>query len=284
MQEAPISPTPNVFDYVDYRQFLQAWHDFKKSQKKNFSSRFLARQMGLSSPSFFRMVITGQRNLSLRSLPAFMRALQLTGRAARYFEILVQFNQSESADEQRQLFMELDRLRLRVSMKSLDREQKEYLTNPLFAIVHEMLALPGFTDDPIVLAGRMVKDTSARDVAAALQTLKNLGLIRRENGAWKQCEAVLSTAAEVAEYDVTRFHLRALGYASTALLRVEAGKREYGSVTVAMTPKRFEKIKARLKELAQDVIRDTSRDQLSKDAQIYQLNFQCFPVTRDGKK
>ena len=71
----------------DYREFIQIWINSKKNSKINFSA--LTRKAGFSSRSFIKEVLEGKRNLTNKSFPKFVRAFDLKGREAKFFECLV---------------------------------------------------------------------------------------------------------------------------------------------------------------------------------------------------
>ena len=83
----------SVLSYIDYRRYLRDFYEEKKHTTHFFSTRYFAQKAGLSSPSFLREVITGKKNLGKQSVDKFIRALELTGKEARFFKYLVFFNQ-----------------------------------------------------------------------------------------------------------------------------------------------------------------------------------------------
>ena len=57
-----VGSPPNVFEYTDYRAFLQDLYTERKA--RGLSHRWLAERAGLSSPSFLKAVMDGQKNLA----------------------------------------------------------------------------------------------------------------------------------------------------------------------------------------------------------------------------
>jgi len=58
----------NIFDYLNYRQFLKDIFAYKKKVNPRYSYRVFARQAGFSSPATLKYVIDGERNVSDKSL------------------------------------------------------------------------------------------------------------------------------------------------------------------------------------------------------------------------
>lgn len=94
---------PNLFNYLDYRHFLRDW---LQSAKKNygFSYRFFSKRAGLKSPSLYKMVMDGERDLVEGSLHKFLEGLNLSVKEKEYFATLVLYNQARS-DEHRERYL-----------------------------------------------------------------------------------------------------------------------------------------------------------------------------------
>jgi|GEM_PF-609728 len=85
MSEEPLA---NVFDYLDYREFLRATYAEGKRLKK-LSYRAFSRRAGLLSPNYLKLVIDGKRNITHEMAQRFAQALHLTAEGTEYFELLV---------------------------------------------------------------------------------------------------------------------------------------------------------------------------------------------------
>jgi len=59
---------PNIYDYVNYRDFLRDFYREKKTENPSFSYQQFARSAGFGSKSFLPHVIEGKKNLSDDSL------------------------------------------------------------------------------------------------------------------------------------------------------------------------------------------------------------------------
>ena len=62
---------PDIYNYLDYRQFIQAYYSAAKENTKSMSFRYLSRRAGFSSPNFIKLVMDGQRNLSAIRIQIF---------------------------------------------------------------------------------------------------------------------------------------------------------------------------------------------------------------------
>src|SRR4051812_39197485 len=79
----------NLMKAQSYRAFTAILIQERKKYRR-FGYSDIARHGGFSARSFPRDVVLGKKNLSLISLPKFIRGLGLTSDLAEYFRILVE--------------------------------------------------------------------------------------------------------------------------------------------------------------------------------------------------
>ena len=99
---ATIKPEPpRIFTYLDYRTYLEDYFAHRKKRDPGFSLRTFAKspELSLASSSFISAVIKGRKNLSQHLRLRFGMALGLDKAEMEYFQCLIQFNQSRTADE-----------------------------------------------------------------------------------------------------------------------------------------------------------------------------------------
>ena len=66
---------PNIFNYMNYRDYLLAFYHEKKAIDKGFSYQVMAEHAGFRSKSFIKLVIDGKKNLAPESLMKLKIAL-----------------------------------------------------------------------------------------------------------------------------------------------------------------------------------------------------------------
>jgi hypothetical protein len=110
---------PNLFNYLDYRHFLRDWLTAAKKHY-GFSYRVFSRRAGLRSPSLYKMVMDGQRDLIEGSLHKFLEGLSLSVKEKEYFATLVLYNQART-EEYKQRYLGKIRV-LREGVKAAGEE------------------------------------------------------------------------------------------------------------------------------------------------------------------
>lgn len=79
---------PNIFNYADYRTFLNDYYHFLKQQDPKFSHRLIAYKIGSSSAGWFSDLVGGRINLNSLKLT---KRVQATGSAPDGFVRSVKF-------------------------------------------------------------------------------------------------------------------------------------------------------------------------------------------------
>ena len=79
------SPSPpHLQNYLDYKDFLRDWFDWKKEVSPRFSHRAFARRMGQSSPSIGVDLVAGRRRITPALQEPLCKALKLKAEERRY--------------------------------------------------------------------------------------------------------------------------------------------------------------------------------------------------------
>ncbi|NLE02187.1 MAG: TIGR02147 family protein [Fibrobacter sp.] len=68
----------NIFNYIDYREFLEDFYHEQKARNKAFSFQFFANKAGFKSKSFIKLVIDGKKNLTEESMEKLNNVLKLS--------------------------------------------------------------------------------------------------------------------------------------------------------------------------------------------------------------
>lgn len=274
----------SIYSYLDYRSFLRDYTAELKLTRR-FRVRDFAQQAGIKAPGYLKMVIDGQRNLTADTAEKFCRALGLTGRARSYFRALVSYNQGTDPDLKRQAFQDLTRLRPRTSTFQSTARENRYFSRPYYVCIREMVALKDFQEDPKWIARRCFPTISPAQAKEAIETLLELGLLKRDRrGRLQHTEDFLQTDdVQTQAAETYHFHEAVLDKARHALTQLPQDERNYYALTVPLP-------RALYQEIMQDYY--AFRDRLLKKIaassadfdEVYHINFQLFPATRKKER
>jgi len=273
----------DVFQYMDYRQFLRDAYSEKKMTSRSFSYRSFAEKAGVGSPSYLKAVMDGQRNLTSDTARGFARAFGLNKQETRFFIALVAMNQARTTKDRSFYFEELSRIPKFRETKKLERNQYAYYTRWYCPVIRELAAREDFREDPQWIAEQIRPSITAKQAEEALSLLQALDLLRRDKkGRWVQTKQLVTTGPELRSLTTRSFHREMLFRASTALDEVPLEEREVGGITVRLTMEQVNWLKERLREIRQEILQ---QDGTGKGPEaIYHFAFQLFPVSKLGEE
>lgn len=271
----------DVFRYRDYREFLSAFYAHKKPN--GLSYRAFARAAGLGAPNYLKLVIEGKRNLSSEMAERFAAACRLNGEATEYFKILVAFNQAKRDDERNQLHERLTRFARFRSSQRLDLAQKEYHSTWYIPAIRELVACPGFEEEPAWIAATLMPPITERQAVQALEVLQRLGLLERdESGRLVQVSRAVSTGHETRGLYLRNYHAEMMERAVRAMHDFSAEERHVSALTLSASSATVREVKRRVLEFRRELCALCDAD--PDPAQIIQLNLQLFPLSRQFRE
>lgn len=276
-----MSETINIYQYLDYREYLRALYTHLKATKPQFSFRFFSKQAGFASPNYLKMVMDGQRNLSQASIIKFREGLKLAKDEAEFFENLVHYTQSKTLHEKNQYYERLASSKAYIKIHRLEKESFDYFSKWYNVAIREMASLKGCRDNPTWIATHLKPTITIAEAQNALNTLTNLGLIEKNGNRLQKAKGNLSTERDLYSVSVANIHKELITKGMESIDRVDGKLRDISALTVAI---KEEQIPA-VKEMVQNFRRQLhSLLQDDKDADIvYQINIQFFPMTESVK-
>ena len=87
----------DIYQYLDYRTYLKDFQADRQVRNASFSVRSFLKRAGITSPSFFKQVVDGDRNLTENTLAAFLTAMNLKTAESLYFRTLVHFCKAKTS-------------------------------------------------------------------------------------------------------------------------------------------------------------------------------------------
>jgi uncharacterized protein (TIGR02147 family) len=266
---------PNVYEFSNHRDFLKAYLARKKSSQ---GLRALARKAGFKSPGYLTMLIKGERKLTPRSAELLGKALALKGRRRKLMMAFSRLDSARTEQERNAAQAEILKIKSHQPEFKISAKQYSFLATWYCPVVFALLQSGKVNPSADFIAERLGRGVSAEMVRLALADLEFLGLIRKdEKGNWQPVNSALSTPEDIRDLAIGTYHRNNLDLAKEALA-LPLDQREFGGLTVAvprrLLPKVKEKIRALRMELNEMLAAETA------EADVYQINFNVFPLTR----
>jgi uncharacterized protein (TIGR02147 family) len=276
------NPPPILYRYEDYRLYLQDFFAYKKATVPGFTHRGFAKLSGFSSSSFCLHVMQGHKNLSEDSIQKLLEAMNLEGSAARYFEALVHYNQAKTFHDREFFFSDLNKIRRKTLFYRVNKHQFILYSEWYFSVIRELAVYSSWNGDYQLLGSMVVPPLSAEKARKAVDALVQSGLLLyNENGTLCQNSPVVSAddaPAVIVNKLKKDFMLKAL----EAEEKFRKPAKYSSSATISMSMQTFNKAKGMIDELRQQLLTMALND--NEVDQVFQVNFQMFPLSEPIKK
>lgn len=270
---------PDIYKFLDYREFLQEWFDAKKAEKPTFSHRLFARQAGLSSSALLSNVISRRRNLTNHTTSAFISAMKLTAEEARFFALLVDLDQAKTDADRNEAWSLISSTKRFREARLIEGESFRYLSVWYYPAIRELAACEDFDPDPAWIAKNLRPRITKAQAQRALDALVTMGmLVRDESGKLTPAEASIVTPPEVTGLAVHNYHSGMLLRATDAISAFDPEHRYLGGLTVSIPAELIDPLKDELKALQARLL-DMCDGAKAPATHVYQLNLQLFPLT-----
>lgn len=272
----------NLYEFADFRKFLEDYQVRRQAEDKTFTRSKLCRELGLpNTRSYFNDIVKGAKPLSKNAVERFVRALRMDEEEARYFRVLVDFNQSVHSLERELLFDQLVALN-RTPARFVSPEEYEFYRYWHNTTIYSLLDVIDFKDDYTGLAKKIFPPITPGQARESVSLLKKLGLVRKNKaGFWKPAAKTLDSGGYAQNELIKQYQLQCLELAKKAMLMDRKAARNFSTITLSVSTKGYELIEKKLQQFKAEVRSIAHREEEPAD-RVYQLNVQYFPQSRPG--
>ena len=268
-----------IYEYMDYRQYLHDFFEEKKRALRFYSYRLFSQKAGFRSPNFLQLVIKGKRNLSKESVYKFTKALGLNRKEADYFENLIFFNQSKTLEEKRVYLEKIMKYRAQCDPRKIEEAEYAYYSHWYNPVVRELVEALDFKDDFNRLCAAVVPSITGAEAAKSVDLLLKLQFIeRKDDGTYAKTAPSLSTGPQVRSVAIANYHRSMLQLASDSLERFDPSDRDITSLTLSLSEETRKAMIERLQQFRRELLDMAEQDE--KTGRVIQINFQIFPLSR----
>lgn len=264
-----------VFDYLDYREFLKDFYEKKKAEFPLFSYRVMAQQVGMDASYLFR-VLQKDLHLPARCVPQVLEFVELTGRAAEYFQILLAYGRTRAKKDRQSLLEKALALR-DVHRKMLEGDELSFFRNWWVAAVRCLLEVVDGRANPDELSARICPMVPPAEIAKTLSALQEMGLVKKvASGRFVLTDAHLAAGGEFHALAVRAYQKQVLDLAKESLERFPRESRDVSTLALAVDEDAFRDIREMLKECRRQ-IQKRIEDAKHPD-RVMQLSMAFFPL------
>jgi uncharacterized protein (TIGR02147 family) len=273
-----MTDVPSLYDYLDYRVWLENVYVFHKSKNKHFSYAVMSAQAGFSSRNFLRDVIRGDKNLSEESIEKLQGFLKLELEDLQYFKELVFYGQALDLPERNLWLNSINRRKHLKTARLLNHRFYEFYSEWHHNTLREVLRTHPQNWSIQELSELLIPQISPAQVQNSLFLMFELGLIREEDGVWIVQDQAITTGDEVLSKAILAFHKHNLQLAQESLENIASEERDVSCLVLSTSSKTLQKIKKRMIEFRKEIA--TLADQDSEPDRIIHMSMQLFPTTK----
>ena len=235
----------NIFNFMNYRDYLRAFYHDKKAENKGFSYRVMAENAGFRSKSFIKLVIDGKKNLAPESLMKLRILLKLNEKSFSYFTDLIAFNQARSMKERNENLKRLFSYRKRNPGRLVLQDQYEFYAQWYHNTIRELLPFCDFKEDYGILGKMVNPPISMREARESVRLLLKLKLIRKEGNSYVQASPIITSGDEVKSTAVQNFHVQNLALAAASIDNCQGPRRDLSCLVLGLSEEGIERVKKR---------------------------------------
>jgi len=284
---SPLS-LPQVWEYTDYRAWLNDTFKARKAIHAWYSYGVLAQRSGFQARDFLLRVMRGDRRLSPEGAERLANALDLPRREKAYFLALVEYNQAKSDADREVAWGKVQHALAKAHNPSAPRLltdiHRKILSEWHHLAIRSLVEMQPDPGDWEALGKRLHPNRTAAVVRRSVKLLQEGGLLeKRDDGLWHATEKSITTPPEVGHPAVRSLHRECLQLAGASLEGIPSDLRNVTGLTMGISQRTYRLLCDRLTELREELARLADADE--KADRVYQLTLALFPLsTLDASK
>jgi uncharacterized protein (TIGR02147 family) len=275
----------NIFDYLDYRAYLNDyWQDTKKN-RPHFSIRFISTRVGIN-PGYIIKVFQGKVHLGLKNIPTFADLIGLQGKEREYFEVLVYFGRARNEKEIETHFEQLNEIK-GVRLRTIADNEAEFYQNWYIMPLRALLSIyPFYGKNFRELGSFLQPPITAAQTRQGISVLERLGMIKKNGlGFYQLTEQFISTGAKWKSPVIKNYQRNVMEMGIESLERHDKSLRDISTVTLTTSLDRMPELRERVAAFRREIL--AMSEDIPRGECVMQMNIQLFPaaiIPKDGKQ
>lgn len=274
--------SPDLYSYLDYREFLLAHYEHRRTLQKSFSYRFMASRLEVDAGQLAH-ILRGRLQLPQRALSAAIALCRLDERQGAYFEELVRLTSCKDEDERARITERLDALRETV-VRQVPSTSAGFYAHWKHSVLRSLAGILPASGDGSSLGRHLLPMLSEQETSESIAFLEHAGLLVRDE--WSRLapssEAHLTPAANIPVETLRSWHEQVLKLASESLDRIPADRRDVSTLTVALSQKDLQTVREWIAEFRHGLQALASRSQ--RPDRVVEACVQMIPVSKASRK
>ena len=271
----------NIYDYSDYRKFLQEFYELEKSLDPTFSYRIFAAAIDMDA-SLLVKILQGKRHVSTKNIEAFVQFFRFKEGKAEYFREMVTYGKAKNDEQVRKHFETLQKMRPS-SCRELDEARYRYFQQWFYPMIRSALDVFDYRgpEHAAALGDSCIPKISANQVENAVDALLQLGLVhRRKDGRIVPTDAHLKTKEHWLSASISDYQKSIAELAHRSIAETPKEERDISTLTMALDSSQIQRIRDIIAEARRSIVNVANSMPSQICDSVYQLNFQLFPMMK----
>ena len=271
----------NIYDYSDYRNFLQDFYELEKSLDPSFSYRVFATAVEMDA-SLLLKILQGKRHVSTKNIESFVQFFRFKEGKAEYFRELVAYGKAKTDDQVRKHFETLQKMRP-AACRELDEARYRYFQQWFDPMIRSALDVFDYRgpEHAAALGDSCIPKLTATQVQNAVDALLQLGLAHKQNnGRITPTEAHIKTKERWLSASISDYQKSITELAQRSIAETPKEERDISTLTMALDSSQIQKIREILAETRKSIVKVVNAMPSQICDSVYQLNFQLFPMMK----
>lgn len=276
----------HLFDYDDFRKFLQDYFEEQKKMRAVFSHRFFAAKAGFSSSSYCLNVIRGRFNLTPKSIEKLAKAMDFEPLQKAYFEALVQYNQANQVAERENAWEQIVQIRKQIEFTHITTREQAYFSKWYYPILRELAITDNWQGDYMKLARMVEPQITTEEAREGVKNLLEWGLIREvpasDGSVHFEESAQMLDASRIPPMALRKIRREYMQHAIGAVESKPKQERFAAFTTLAMSESSYNYAVEVLEEARKKIIARAAND--TNVERVYEMMVVAFPMSKKVEK
>lgn len=274
--------SPTILEISDYRDFLCTYAEEKKLQSKVWNLSMWARTLGLKSTSSITKILSGERKPGPDLVDRLVRYFKFNAEEERHFRSLVLLDKDKNASAFRVLLERTKQKESTLQSRVLELFEFRLIAEWHHLSVRELFRIKDFKLDLGKIRKLFKTALPVETIEKSISLLQRLALIQKsERGTWVAVDQQVLTQNDVPNEAIRLYHEQMLEQAKARLQDTDAEERDFQALTLLIDRERLPELKHKIREFIQAFESEGGSKRVN---QLYQLQFQLFPITEKFEK
>jgi len=270
---------PNVYKYMDYRQFLSDWYNCQKKEKPIFTHAFICSKLKLKTRSYFGDILKGRRSAGPELFKRLVKLIGFSKAESGFFNAIVNYGNAANSEEKEHWFEQAVLLN-NTPHKVIDEKILKFSTKWYFTTIRSYLETCDFKNDYAAASKDLYDRISTQEIKEAIGVLQELGMIAPdERGFLKPVDKILTTGESVKNELLRQYQLSNNEVLQSILRKDEPNTHESTLLTISVSEKGMKRILGRMKQMRKEIMSIVHKDEEQAE-RVFKLALHAYPESR----